>query len=77
MIPGHTRYCKTMGRFFLMLWLDIIQFSRITSDVITGMSVTFKVLGVGNIATMDTIINQTNWEGGKGGNPNLPSGQRP
>ena len=34
-----TRYCETMGRFFLMLWPDIIQFGRITSDVITGMSV--------------------------------------
>ena len=30
---------------FLMLWSDIIQFGRITSDIIMGMSVTQSVRG--------------------------------
>ena len=40
---------KTMGRFFFMLWPDIIRVGRITSDVIRGMSVT-QFIGVGHIA---------------------------
>ena len=37
--------CETMGRF-LMLWPDITRFGRITSDVITVMSVTdFTTVG--------------------------------
>ena len=43
-----TRYCGTMG--FFMLWPDIIQFGRITSDVVRGMSVT-NFTTVGHIAT--------------------------
>ena len=35
-----TRYCVTLWVVFLMLWPDIIQFGRVTSDVIIGMSVT-------------------------------------
>ena len=37
------------GSFFLMFWPDIIQFGRITSDVVMGMSVTQSVR-VGHIA---------------------------
>ena len=36
-----------------MLWPDIIQFGRITSDVITGMSVT-DFTTVGHMAPFDT-----------------------
>ena len=43
---------RTMGRFFLMLWPDIIQFGRITSDATTGMSVTDFTM-VGHIATVE------------------------
>ena len=32
-----------------MLWPDIIQFGRVRSDVITGMSIT-KFLAVGHVA---------------------------
>ena len=38
------RNYETMGRF-LMLWPDIPPFGRITSDVVTGMSVTQSVRG--------------------------------
>ena len=37
---------------FFMLWPDIIQFGRVTSDVITGMSVT-DFTTVGHIATLN------------------------
>jgi len=37
-----------------MLWPDIIQFGRITSDVITGMSVT-DFTTVGHIAILNTF----------------------
>ena len=39
----------------LMLRPDIIQFGRITSDVITGMSVTLFI-GVGHIATSEPCV---------------------
>ena len=42
------------GRFFLMFSPKIIQFGRITSNVITGMSVTQSVK-VGHIATLPTL----------------------
>ena len=38
-----------------MLWPDIIQFGRITSDVITGMSVT-QFLAVGHIASFGWFV---------------------
>jgi len=52
--PSFCRYvpspmnCVTMGRFFFILWAHIIQFGRITSDIINGMSAT----GVGHIAKL-------------------------
>ena len=39
--------CETMGRF-LMLWPDISPVARVTSDVVSGMSVT-QFIGVGHI----------------------------
>ena len=35
-----------MGRLFLMLWPDIIEFGRIKLDIVTGMSVTHSVRGL-------------------------------
>ena len=43
-----------LGRFFLMLWPDIIQFGRITSDVVRGMSVTDSTT-VGHIVKVTSI----------------------
>ena len=43
-----------MGRFFLMLWPNIIQFTPTTSDVVRGMSVT-QFLDVGHIAKSDGL----------------------
>ena len=37
---------------FLMLWPDIIQLGRVTSDVVRGMSVTQSV---GHIATVESV----------------------
>ena len=47
--------CETMGRFFLILWSDIPPFSLLTSDVITGMSVT-QFLAVGYIADLNSQL---------------------
>ena len=49
MCPGLGIALRMMGRFF-DVWPDIIQFGRITSDVITGMSVT-DFTTVGHVAT--------------------------
>ena len=44
-VPSSINCVRHDGSFFSMLWPDIIQLGRVTSDVITGMSVTQSVRG--------------------------------